>query len=165
MIEIFEANPTHIATIQEIAYKTWPKTYGDILLPEQFDYMLEMMYSADALQKQFTDLGHHFLIAYHNNKYLGFISYESSYKGEQQTKIHKIYILPEAQGLGVGKRLMEAVEAISVNKGNKKLFLNVNKYNNAEKFYHRLGFKVVGTEDIDIGLGFLMEDKIMEKQL
>lgn len=41
----------------------------------------------------------------------------------------------------------------------------MNKHNEAEKFYKHLGFETIGTEDIDIGSGFLMEDKVMAKKI
>ncbi|MDM8174612.1 MULTISPECIES: GNAT family N-acetyltransferase [Olivibacter] len=165
MLHITKAKIDDIHIIQEIAHKTWPITFGSILSFEQISYMLEMMYSTTSLLRQMTELNHHFLLAAEENECLGFISYESAYKNALQTKIHKIYILPEAQGKGVGKKLMRAVEEIALNKGDKRLLLNVNKHNEAEKFYARLGFELIGTEDIDIGSGYLMEDKIMSKKL
>jgi len=165
MIALTEANTNQIPTIQAIAHKTWPVTFENILSPQQIEYMLDMMYSKTALKKQINDLGHRFLLANKEKKSLGFISYERPYREQKETKIHKIYVLPEAQGLGVGKTLMEAVEHIARNNGDQKLLLNVNKHNEAEKFYERLGFKLIGMEDIAIGSGFLMEDKIFCKNL
>jgi ribosomal protein S18 acetylase RimI-like enzyme len=46
-----------------------------------------------------------------------------------------------------------------------ELALNVNKHNPAQDFYRKLGFSVVGYEDIDIGEGFMMEDAIMRRDL
>lgn len=165
MIKIIPANVDQIKIIQKIAQKTWPATFSSILSSKQIDYMLDMMYSDEALQAQITDLNHCFLLAAQDDVYLGFLSYETPYKGEANTKIHKIYIMPEAQGLGIGKKLMGAVEAIAANKGDKQLLLNVNKHNEAEKFYKYLGFEVIATENIDIGSGFLMEDKVMAKEI
>ncbi|MEH6306718.1 GNAT family N-acetyltransferase [Olivibacter sp. CPCC 100613] len=165
MLYIVEASPENIHIVQKIAYETWPATFDKILSSEQITYMLEMMYSTTSLLQQMTKLAHHFLLAMENNEYLGFISYELAYKETSQTKIHKIYILPQAQGRGVGKKLIKAVEDLAISKGDKSLLLNVNKYNEAEKFYARLGFNTIGTENIDIGSGFLMEDKIMCKKL
>jgi ribosomal protein S18 acetylase RimI-like enzyme len=45
------------------------------------------------------------------------------------------------------------------------LFLNVNKYNSAIQFYHKIGFEIAKEEVIDIGNGFVMDDYVMEKQL
>ncbi|WP_134089110.1 GNAT family N-acetyltransferase [Olivibacter sp. XZL3] len=165
MNHIVEAELQAISIIQDIAYKTWPRTFRNILSAAQIKYMLEMMYSTSSLTKQMQELRHRFLLAIENGQYVGFISYESPYKDTLQTKIHKIYILLEAQGKGVGKRLMDAVEKTAQANGDDRLLLNVNKHNEAERFYTRLGFELIGTEDIDIGSGFLMEDKIMAKRL
>jgi len=41
----------------------------------------------------------------------------------------------------------------------------VNRYNAAKGFYEKLGFEITGTEDIDIGDGYFMNDFTMEKKL
>ncbi len=165
MIQLISATLEEIPIIQQIAYQTWPNTFRDILSEAQIAYMLDMMYSDGALQKQLHELGHQYLLAKKADHYLGYLSFENNYQHQPQTKIHKIYILPEAQGLGIGKALMDATEKQAIAKGSRYLLLNVNKYNKAVQFYQRLGFEVIATEDIDIGAGFLMEDKVMRKTL
>lgn len=44
------------------------------------------------------------------------------------------------------------------------LGLNVNRYNKAKGFYERLGFNVIGEENIPIGNGYFMNDYVMEKR-
>lgn len=167
MIAINEVTENDIPIIQNIAYKTWPSTFGAILSPSQIRYMLEMMYSLDALKNQINDNNHVFLLAKDegSGEYLGYVSYELNYKGEPLTKIHKIYLLPASQGKGVGRLLINNVADVATNHNNNRLGLNVNRYNKAIQFYERMGFTVVGQENIDIGDGFLMEDFIMEKLL
>jgi GNAT superfamily N-acetyltransferase len=167
MIAITQATEADLPIIQEIAYQTWPKTFGEILSPTQIDYMLDMMYSLDSLQAQVYNKGHVFLLAKDtdSDEYLGYVSYELNYKGEPLTKIHKIYLLPASQGKGVGRLLIDKVAEVSIGNSNDRLGLNVNRYNKAVQFYERMGFSVVGQEDIDIGDGFLMEDFVMEKPL
>ena len=46
------ATPREYPTIQLIAHATWPSAYGDILTPEQIDYMLAMMYTPEAVASQ-----------------------------------------------------------------------------------------------------------------
>jgi hypothetical protein len=41
MITITKATSKDYKTIQEIAHKTWPETYGAILSKEQLDFMLD----------------------------------------------------------------------------------------------------------------------------
>ncbi len=167
MLTITQATEEHLPIIRDIAYRTWPDTFGAILSPEQIHYMLEMMYSLNALREQIHEQGHGFLLAKESESddYLGYVSYEPDYKGQPTTKIHKLYTLPASQGKGVGRLLIEDVAEVARQRGNDRLSLNVNRNNRAVGFYERLGFYVAGEENIDIGNGFLMEDYVMQKLL
>lgn len=55
MITIINAQLTDIPVIQEIAKRTWPITFQNILSESQIDYMLEMMYSPQALTEQMQE--------------------------------------------------------------------------------------------------------------
>ncbi|SHE66252.1 Ribosomal protein S18 acetylase RimI [Pedobacter caeni] len=165
MLNIYTATSSDYPLIQKIAHETWPDTFGAILSKEQISYMLEMMYSTAALTEQTSVKGHQFLLVKDETKHLGYASFELNYKGLSKTKIHKIYILPEAQGKGVGKLLMNTITGIAKENNNDTLSLNVNRDNSAFAFYQNIGFEKVGEENIDIGDGFLMEDFIMDKKL
>lgn len=167
MITITQATVTEIPLVQTIAYQTWPATFGEILSPEQIQYMLDIMYSTEALHQQMHEKKHVFLLAQEveSNDYLGFVSYEIHYTSQPKTKIHKLYLLPACQGKGIGRLLIDEVANRALAHANKALLLNVNKHNKAIQFYERLGFKTVDTETIDIGNGFIMDDRVMEKQL
>ena len=165
MVEIIVAEEAHLPEINRIAHETWPTTFGDILSEKQINYMLGWMYSIPSLTHQIQEEGHVFLMAKDESGYLGYASYELNYNGLPKTKIHKIYLLPASQGKGVGAALINRVGKIAVENKNESLLLNVNRYNKAVGFYEKVGLKVVGNEDIDIGDGFLMEDFIMEKVL
>ncbi len=155
----------HFKAIQQIAHTTWPVTFGAILSPTQIQYMLEMMYSSEALEAQVINKGHIFILAKAEEQYLGFVSFEHSYQGSNKTKIHKIYILPDTQGKGIGKRLLDEVTLLAKNTQNTVLILNVNRDNSAIVFYEKMGFQKTAEEDIDIGNGFFMNDAVMEKEI
>ena len=165
MIEILIAQAEHYPIIQDIAYKTWQVTYSPILSPEQMTYMLEWMYSVDSICEQVDVKGHYFIMARLNNLFVGFASYELNYQDSAKTRIHKIYVLPDMQGAGVGKALMDVISEAAIKVQNTKLNLNVNRFNKSLIFYQKIGFEIVAEEDIDIGRGYLMEDYIMEKIL
>lgn len=165
MISITRATENGIPFIQHIANNTWPETFGNILSPEQITYMLNMMYNTKALQQQMNQLGHVFLLAKYEEQTVGFASYQLHYKGEPSVKLHKIYVLPELQGKKIGKCLIDKVVSIGRAAAQKYLYLNVNRDNNAIGFYERYGFSVIGTEDIDIGNGYFMNDAIMRMPL
>ena len=79
--------------------------------------------------------------------------------------MHKIYLLPHAQGKGAGKLLIDTVEKLATENHSDVISLNVNKFNKALSFYQKIGFKVVAEEVIELDFGYLMEDYKMEKKL
>lgn len=166
-MNIIPASTNDIAQIRQIAIKSWEITYSDILSQEQFEYMVEMMYSDNALTKQMTEQNHHFLLIRDSlsSNYNGFVSYEFNYKGQPQTKIHKLYLLPECKGKGMGRILIDKVASLAQKANNHSLSLNMNRDNKSLGFYKQMGFEIVGEEDINIGNGYLMEDFIFEKQI
>lgn len=165
MLKINVASETDLSEIKRIAYETWPLTFGEILSPQQIEYMLEWMYSLPSLTEQIQEKGHVFILIKEEGESLGYVSYELNYKGIAKTKIHKIYLLPASQGKGVGAALIRRLAEIATENQNTALILNVNRFNKAIGFYEKMGFAIVGSEDIDIGDGFLMQDYIMEKPL
>lgn len=165
MITISEATVKDIKTIQKITYKTWPVTYGKILSKGQLDYMLDLFYSDKALINQFEKKEQLFYLISEDEAALGFIGIEHNYKNETVTKIHKIYLLPETQGKGIGKKAIEQIEKMALENHSTALSLNVNRFNSALSFYKKIGFEVINEVNIDIGNGYFMEDYILEKSL
>ncbi|MFV8361493.1 GNAT family N-acetyltransferase [Flavobacterium sp. LS1P3] len=165
MLLLADAAINDFKTIREIAYKSWPSAYGSILSKEQIDYMLGLFYSEKTLLKNLNEKGHRFLLVNEGEVCLGFASYEHNYLNEKCTRLHKIYILPEAQGKGVGKLLMNAVEDLAKENQSVVVSLNVNKFNKAISFYKKIGFEVVSEEEILLEHGYKMEDYKMEKKL
>ena len=161
-MNIRKATIQDIPLIRRISEETWPATYGEILSEKQIAYMLEMMYSEKSLQQQFSHPDQEFFIAEENGTAYGFIGVQWNYPVAGTTKLHKIYVLPSAQGKQVGKRLIHFIIELLDSKNQSVIALNVNRYNKARSFYEHLGFTIVGEEDIDIGNGYLMEDYIMQ---
>jgi ribosomal protein S18 acetylase RimI-like enzyme len=161
-MEIIEILKEDVFRIKAIAELTWPDTFREILSDEQIRYMLDWMYSLETLASQ-IDNGHHFYMLTENDKDLGFVGIQLNYPFEGNTKIHKIYVLPDAQGKGIGVELIDHVVQFSNINNCKTLTLNVNRFNKAIGFYLKIGFNIMKEENIEIGNGFLMEDYVMEK--
>ncbi len=155
------ADTSDIPVIRAIAEITWRPTYGHILTEEQTRYMLAMMYAEDALQKQLASQT--FLLAIENNTVVGYAGFEV--KEKSIMKLHKLYLLPQTQGKGYGKALIDQVASMAQAQGCSCLELNVNRHNKALGFYQKNGFVIVKEEDIAIGEGFWMNDYVMQKSL
>lgn len=159
-----QASTADIPVIRAIAHATWPVSYRDMISAEQIAYMLELMYSEASLRDQFTK-GHRFFIAEANGRPVGFASYEPHHGGEQRTRLHKLYVLPDVQGSGSGQILLRAVLEAARIAGDGSIDLTVNKRNKALGFYLRQGFTIERDVVMDIGHGFVMDDHVMVRTL
>jgi GNAT superfamily N-acetyltransferase len=160
-LRIRRATIVDIPTIQDIAYRAWPEAFKEILKQDQIDYMLNWMYSEEGLERQLWIQNHLFALVFSDDLPVGFVGFEHDVKKTKATKIHKLYLLPEYKGKGIGQELMKYVLEKAINVGDETLFLNVNKYNKAVDFYKKSGFTITSEEVIDIGKGFVMDDFVM----
>jgi diamine N-acetyltransferase len=165
MITIRLADKADTSKIEEIAAKTWPIAYKEVITPEQIHYMLELMYSKSKIEAAIQDPNQAFWLAEKDGETLGFCGIEIHNPTSEYLRIHKLYVLPNTQGLGIGKLLVEKVMAEAQFHGIHLLHLNVNKKNKAFHFYQKLGFEIDHEEVIDIGNGFVMDDFVMVKNL
>jgi RsiW-degrading membrane proteinase PrsW (M82 family)/ribosomal protein S18 acetylase RimI-like enzyme len=163
-IFIRPADLEDINTIGFLAQQIWPGTYSDILSPDQLRYMLTLFYSPVALRRQIVEDQHSFLIVEEEDAPVGFASWSTG-DGPGVYKLHKLYVLPGRQGKGLGKAMLNFIFEDIAPSGARALRLNVNRNNKARRFYEKIGFSVIGEEDIDIGNNYFMNDYIMEMQL
>ncbi len=162
MFEIRKATLEDIPLIHELAWIVFPHTYKELLSPGQIEFMMDWMYSPANLEKQMTEDGHIYFLAYEGNEPAGYLSIQP--EGEHTYHLQKIYVLPSYQGKKLGKQLFnQAIQAIKeLHPEPCQMRLNVNRYNTkAVDFYFRMGMKKVFEGDFDIGRGYLMTDYIM----
>jgi len=148
-----------IKAMAEIAFR---HTYKDILTDDQSDYMMEMMYSYSSLYRQMTVENNVFFIE--DGK--GYVSYRFDVQTDEGVKVfhlEKLYVLPNFQGEGLGRRLFNKVisEVKLSAKGPCRVELNVNRNNTAISFYERMGMQKASSGDFPIGNGYYMNDYIM----
>ena len=162
--EIRLAGPADIPAIIALAEATWEPTYRPILAQHQICYMFGKIYTPEALTLQMEQLGHQFLLLQQADRALGFASVGPFPARPAEMKLHKLYLLPECQGTGLGRQLLHAVEHFARGKGATALRLNVNRHNPAQHFYARCGYQIIAEEDIPIG-PYEMNDYVMRKVL
>lgn len=148
-----------LEAVRIIAYATWPQTYEPILGKEQVDYMLNLLYSREALLKLYEE-GNFFYLIYKDLDPIGFASFGAIEKDTWH--LHKIYILPQYQSIGAGKALLDFVINKVRSLNARKLTLNVARLNKARFFYEKIGFVIVKEVDDNIGNGFFVQDYIMQ---
>ncbi len=157
--EIRLAEEEDLWLVRELAEQIFPVTYQDIVEAKQIVYMMDLIYSPEALVSQ-LDAGQVFHILYYETEPAGFASY-TPFPEAGKFKLNKIYLDPKLQGKGLGKYLLQDMISRVKNDGGTELQLNVNRFNTAKGFYENMGFTILKEELLDIGNGYFMDDYVM----
>jgi GNAT superfamily N-acetyltransferase len=164
MYTIRKATAEDAQTIRDLAETTWWATYSPILEQEQISFMLDEIYDVGKITHQLENNIQTFLLLSEGEKPVAFAGFSPREEDPEVYKLHKLYCLPETQGKGYGKVLINEVASETLKAGKHLLDLNVNRYNKAKTFYEKMGFKVIYEEDIPIG-PYFMNDYVMRKNL
>jgi diamine N-acetyltransferase len=160
-------NPLHVDDIDEliaVARRAWRAHYPGIITVEQIDYMLERGYNRAVILDELARQGITWLAIADGAAMIGFVSIGPY--GADAIKLHKLYLLPEYHGKGIGARALAGVEQMAKAEHVHKLVLNVNKHNaKAIRSYERAGWQIIDEVINDIGNGYVMDDFIMAKQI
>jgi len=156
-----KATAEDIPLIRELAEKSWNSAYKNILSKEQIFYMLQEMYSEEEISRQLQNSNYVYYLISVGNENAGFIGFEYQYE-EKTTKLHRIYLLEEFKGKGLGKKALQFLKLQVQQNGDTRIILNVNKSNPAIEIYESQGFKIYEEGVFDIGNGFVMDDYLME---
>lgn len=149
-----------IPVIRDLAHAIWWAHYPGIITEEQIAYMLEQMYSAEALHQQMTDQGVHFWLVQTNKNEppSGFAAVSRPEEGSYF--LHKFYLAASEQGKGFGTRVFH--ELLSEYPDLRELCLTVNRQNyKSINFYFKIGFRIEKCADFLIGNGYVMNDFVM----
>jgi GNAT superfamily N-acetyltransferase len=164
MYTIRKATLSDVETIIDLAEKTWWPSYSPILEKEQISFMLGEIYSVEKITSQIENNTQSYLLLIEDGTPVAFAGYSPRDENAEIYKLHKLYCLPETQGKGYGKILINEVINKTIEAGKHTLDLNVNRYNKAKNFYEKMGFEVAYEEDIAIG-PYWMNDFVMRKEL
>lgn len=162
-MKFIKATEKDIPLIQELARRSWENAYAKILSGEQMEYMLGTMYSHDEISAHLQNPEYHYylILDENNDSFEGFIGYEHGYE-EGTTKLHRIYLVPESKGKGFGKNALKFLKQEVQERGDRRIILNVNKFNSAKNFYESQGYRIYDEGVFDIGNNFFMDDYLME---
>ena len=161
MINFVKATKKDIPLLRKLAEKSWYSAYAEILSKDQIEYMLAEMYSESEILNQLQNPNYHYYLIVVDELPAGFMGFEFHYE-EDITKLHRIYLLEQFKGKGIGKKGLQFLKEKVAETLDQRIILNVNKDNPAKKMYESQGFKTYHEEVFDIGNGFVMDDFLME---
>ncbi len=145
-------------SVVALARRIWFEHYPGIISFAQIHYMLERGYTRDVITAE-QHAGVSWYVAEWAGVPVGFVAFSPA---GTDMKVHKVYVLREAKGKGVGRALMDVARLAARSVGRAGLVLTVNKNNlDSIRAYLAMGFSFTARVRADIGHGFVMDDYVM----
>lgn len=142
-----------IANVLKEAFTTFEKLYT----PEAFDATI---LDNVRVRKRFAEKGR-IWAALRNEKIVGTVSVKDEGK---KLYIRSMAVLPVAQGLGTGQKLLEGVEDYASENGFEKLYLYTTPFlHGAIRLYEKNGFERLGNVDGFFGTPLIAMEKKLTK--
>jgi len=147
MIEVKTAVPDDIPEMRQVAITTYQDTFAQFNTPENMQAYFDQAYNLDGLSKELSEKNSTLLIAWEDDKQVGFARLRKNDEvtyllGNHTIELQRLYVLTSAQGKSVGKLLMQ--HSLSYSKINQYewIWLGVWEKNfKAQEFYSKLGFE------------------------
>ena len=125
--------------------------------PDDFKVYIDFAFSKSKLTEELKNQFTRFYFVYADNKLVGYFKLnendaQSDIKEENSLELERIYVIPEFQGIGLGKRMLQHVKRLASQSTKTFLWLGVWEHNKAAiKFYQINGFTKFGMHPYYIG--------------
>jgi ribosomal protein S18 acetylase RimI-like enzyme len=142
--------------IAHVQVETWRSSYGGIV-PQSYLDALDVREMAAKWKRWVLDSDAHTLVADDAGEICGYVHGGVLRDGVHvaaqgyDAEIHKVYVLSDAQGKGIGRRLMSVLAESLVRDGLMRPVVWALAENPWCRFYERLGGKKVAEKMIEIG--------------
>jgi ribosomal protein S18 acetylase RimI-like enzyme len=158
-----KASIQDLPLIYELAEEIWIPAFAPLFAETQLRALYQGMYNDKLLINWLKQKENDFFIALFDGQPKGYYATENHQK---YLKLDKLYVHPDLQGQGVGKKILQEIVNHCRKKGIPSIELRVNRGNDgAIGFYKKYGFEIEKSVDFEGPNGFLYEDYIMAKSI
>ncbi|MGE3310372.1 MAG: GNAT family N-acetyltransferase [Limisphaerales bacterium] len=163
-VRFVRVDPSGFQRIADLAHRIWPASFASIISAEQCAYMLHQRYSPEGFARAVAE-GMTYEFIQKGDDVVGFGA-QGPGSNNGEWKLWQVYLLPDQQGRGTGRKYLEHVIRTARLQGRSSVVLTVNRGNHrALALYERFGFRLRESAVFDIGGGFFMDDHVLEKRL
>ncbi len=144
--------------VKALALIIWPAHYTPLIGAHLVAGIVADIYSLPALQADIRERKHTYWLASLDGKDVG---YASAYLEGGRLWLKKLYLLPEARGLGLGKQFIEVARQHFGRHYPQALYVS-DKNLTAINFYRAQGFGIERLEPVSMG-PYKFHDYVMER--
>jgi GNAT superfamily N-acetyltransferase len=152
-----QANVTDATAISHLGSTTFALAYGAIVRAEDMARYVTDVFSPSYIAKEIVADGIIYMIAEIDSAIVGYAKLTKKaapaiVPATCPLELERLYLAEQHRGQGVGDKLLSVISAKVMGMGHNGLWLRVwQKNDGAIRFYHRHGFKIIGSEPYFIG--------------
>jgi ribosomal protein S18 acetylase RimI-like enzyme len=140
-----------LASIRRITWHSWISSYASFIPESDLKSYFDLRYTEEAFLSMFDDPLTQGFVAETGDQIAGYARLFFN-RDENRLYVPSLYFLPDFQGQGMGRQLLEAAEEYAAEKGLDELWIGVMVRNNpALVFYRKVGFQFVREEPFTMG--------------
>ncbi len=140
-----------LASVRRITWESWISTYLSFIPESDLRSYFDSHYTETSLIRMFDDPSVHGFMAAMDGQAAGYARLFFN-RDESRLYVSSLYFLPEFEGQGMGRRLLEAAEEYAAAKGLDELWIGVMvKNRRALDVYRKVGFQFVREEPFTMG--------------
>lgn len=163
MFFVRSASARDVAAIRDVLAETWRATYAPFHGAAKVEEIISRWHSEPAITANLGRPNGEYLVA-DDGKKIGGVAFASFSPETRTVVLHQLYVLPQCQGLGIGRDLFAEIETCFP--GGEMLRLEVDASNDrAIDFYKLHGMSVSGRTENCGSAGSGIPALIMEKAL
>jgi ribosomal protein S18 acetylase RimI-like enzyme len=157
-IALLTATPDDAELLTNFGAQAMRDAFGAQNTPENLEAYLATAFTPEQLRRELTDPGATFFLAKHGPDLVGYAKMRRNgpkprrLRGMRAVEVQRIYVRRDAQGLGIGRVLLEACLDTGRSEGFEAVYLGVWEKNPAaQAFYRNLGFSRIGWHFFQFG--------------
>lgn len=156
-LQIRDAVTDDVDNLAATGQRLFIAAYGNISGAEDIAAHVDDFFSETAVARELQRRGVRYLLALDGAEIAGFLKLRQdaipkSVPAERALEVQQLYVAPDQQRRGIGRRLMDRAVAIARDVSMQGLWLSVwEEADWAIRFYQRYGFHTVGTTDFWLG--------------
>jgi len=140
-----------LEVLRKITWQSWISTYSSFIPESDLQSYFDIHYTEASFLSMFDDPFMQGFIAEADDQIAGYSRLFFN-RDENRLYVPSLYLLPDFQGVDIGRRLLEAAEGYAAEKGIDELWIGVMvKNRQALVFYRKVGFQFVREEPFTMG--------------
>jgi ribosomal protein S18 acetylase RimI-like enzyme len=140
-----------LASIRRITWQSWISAYASFIPESDLKSYFDIHYTEGAFLDMFNDPLAQGFVAETDDQIAGYARLFLN-RDENRLYVPSLYFLPDFQGQGMGRQLLEAAEEYAAERGLDELWIGVMVENRqALVFYRKVGFQFVREEPFTMG--------------